>query len=191
MEYKGHHHVKKPRAFCKARTISELAFTLLWRSLTKSGFKLILGHSPQTLTTRVVRELYLMNLKHICNKLLCDKNARTSNASEEKRYWTTNPMHVGVKLLDKHERTSDWDVTQWLPFPTVNDIGIVGVDKVRQNDLAFWMNAASRKVLWECLVGIIIMESKKDRSKIRRWRSSGTKRVSSRSRFTLKCHRHD
>ena len=86
MEYKGHHHVQKPRAFCKARTVSELAFTPLGRMLPKSGFELILGHSPQTLTTRVVRELYPRNLKHIRNKLRCDRNARTSNASEEKRY---------------------------------------------------------------------------------------------------------
>ena len=46
MEYKGHHHVQKPRAFCKARTISELAFTPLGWTLTKSRFELIFGHSP-------------------------------------------------------------------------------------------------------------------------------------------------
>ena len=86
MEYKGHHHVQKPWAFCKGRTVNELALIPLGRTLTKSGFELILGHSPQTFKTRVVRELYPMNLKHICNKLLCDKNERTSNASEEKRY---------------------------------------------------------------------------------------------------------
>ena len=86
MEYKRHHHVQKPRAFCKARTVSELAFTPLRWTLTKSRFELIFGHSPYTLTTRVVRELYPRNLKHIRNKLRCDRNARTSNASEEKRY---------------------------------------------------------------------------------------------------------
>ena len=48
--------------------------------------KLILGHSPQTLTTRIVRKLYPRDPKHIRNKLRCDRNARTSNASEEKRY---------------------------------------------------------------------------------------------------------
>ena len=74
------------RAFCKARTVSELALTPLGRTLIKSGFELILGHSPQTLTTRIVRKLYLRNPKHICNKLWCDRNARTSNASKEKRY---------------------------------------------------------------------------------------------------------
>ena len=77
MEYKGHHHVQKSRAFCKARTVSELALTPLGRTLTKSGFEL---------TTRVVRELYPRNPKHIRNKLRCDRNARTLNASKEERY---------------------------------------------------------------------------------------------------------
>ena len=175
IEYKGHHHVQKPRTFCKARIVSEFAFTPLgW-----------------TLTTRVVRELYPRNPKHTRNKLRCDKNARTSNASEKLRYKMINLVHFGVKLLDKHERTGDRVVTQWLPSPTVNDIGKVGVGEVRQKDLAFRMNVTSRKVLQECLVGIIITEPKRDRSRIRRWRSSGTKRVLSHSRFTLRCHRHD
>ena len=143
MEYKGHHHVQKPRAFCKGWTISELALTLLGRTPTKSRFELILGHSPQTLITRIVRKFYSGNPKHIRKKLRCDRNARTSNASKEKRYWTINPVYVGVKLLDKHERTNDWNVTQRLPSPTVK----VGVGEVRQNDLAFRMKAASRKVL--------------------------------------------
>ena len=86
MEYIGHHHVKKSRAFCKARIVSELALTPLERTLTKSKFELILGYSPQMLTTRVARKLYPRNPKHIHNKLQCDRNAYTSNASEEKRY---------------------------------------------------------------------------------------------------------
>ena len=36
MEYKGHHHVQKSRAFYKGRTVSELTFILLERTLTKS-----------------------------------------------------------------------------------------------------------------------------------------------------------
>ena len=60
-------------------------------------------------------------------------------------------MHVGVELLDKHERTGDRDVTQWLLSPIVNDRGKVGVGKVRQNDLAFRMNASSREVLQNAL----------------------------------------
>ena len=86
IEYKGHHHVQKPRAFCKGRTVSELALTLLARTLIKSRFELILGHNPQMLTTKVVRELYPRNPKHIRNKLRCDRNAHTLNVSEEKRY---------------------------------------------------------------------------------------------------------
>ena len=130
MEYKGHHHVQKPRAFCKGWTVSELALTPLARTFTKSWFKLILGHSPQTLTTRIFRKLYPRNPKHIRKKMRCDKNARTSNVSKEKRYWTINPVHVGVKILDKNKRTSDRDITQWLPSLTVNDSGKVGVGEV-------------------------------------------------------------
>ena len=41
-----------------------------------------------------------------------------------------NPVHVGVKLLDKHERTGDLLVTQRLPSSTLNDIRKVGVGKI-------------------------------------------------------------
>ena len=143
------------------------------------------------LTTRIVRKLYPRNQKHIRNKLQCDRNARTSNSSKEKRYWTINPVYVGVKLLDKHERTSDWDVTQWFTSPTMNDSEKVSVGEVRQNDLVFRMNASSRKILRECLVGIIITERKRERSRIKRRRGTETKRVSDWSGFMLKCHRHN
>ena len=81
-----HNHVKKPRTFCKVRIVSELTLTPIRRALTKSRFELIFGHSPQTLTTSVVRELYLRNMKHIHNKLRCESNARTSNVSVKERY---------------------------------------------------------------------------------------------------------
>ena len=60
--------------------------TPIKRALAESSHELILRHSLQTLTTRIVRKLYPRNLKHIQNKLRCDRNARTSNASKEKRY---------------------------------------------------------------------------------------------------------
>ena len=50
-----------------------------------------------------------------------------------------------------------------LPLPTVNDSGKANVDEVSQNDLAFRMNTSSRKVLRECLVGIIITKSKREK----------------------------
>ena len=138
-------------------------------------------------TTRIVRKLYPKDLKHICNKLRCDRNVRTSNVSEEKRYRTINPMHVGVKLLDKHGRAGDRDVIQWFLSLTMNDRGKVGVGKVQQNDLAFQMNAMSREVLRKCLKGIIITELDMRRWGIRRWRSTGTKRVPGWSGFTFRC----
>ena len=36
IKYKGHHHVKKPRAFCKGRIVSELVLTTIERMLTKN-----------------------------------------------------------------------------------------------------------------------------------------------------------
>ena len=161
------------------------------KALRKSRHELIPGHSPQTLTTRIVRKLYPRDLKHIRNKLRYDRNARTSYASEEEKYWMINPVHVRVELLDKHDRTGDQDITQWLPSPTVNDRRKVGVGNVRQNDLAFRMNASSREVLRKCLKGIIITEPNVRRRRIRRWRSTGTKRVLGWSGFTFRCHWHD
>ena len=145
MQNKSHHHVHESRTFSKRPTWYKQMLTRSSRSLTKNRHELILGHSLQTLTTRIVWKLYPRDRKHIRNKLRCDRNARTSNASEEKRYWTINPVHVGVKLLNKDERTGDRDVTQWLLSSTVNGRKKVGVGKVRQNDLAFRMNASSRK----------------------------------------------
>ena len=191
MQNKSHHHVYESRTFSKRSTWCKKTLTPSSRALTKKRHELIPGHYPQMLTTRIVRKLYPRDTKHIRNQLRCDRNARTSNASEEERYWMINPVHVGVELLDKHERTCDRHVTQWLPSPTVNDRGKVSVGKVQQNDLTFWMNASSGEVLWECLKGIIITEPDSRRRRISRWRSTRMKRVPSRSGFTFGCHRHD
>ena len=190
MQNKGHHHIHESRTFSKRSTWCEKTLTLSSRVLTKRRHELIPGHCPQTLTTRIVRKLYPRDMKHIPNQLRCDRDTRTSDASEKERYWTIYLMHVGVKLLNQHERTCDRGITQWLPSLTVYDRGKVSVGKVRQYDLAFRMNASSRKVLQECLVGIIIMEPKRKRGRIRRRRGIGMKRVPSRSGFTLRCHRH-
>ena len=191
MQNKSHHHVHESRTISKRPTWCKQTLTPSSRALTKSKHELIPRHSPQTLTTRIVRKLYPRDPKHIHNQLRCDRNACTSNASEEERYWMINPMHIGVILLDKHKRTCDRDVTQWLPSPTVNDRGKFSVGKVRQNYLAFRMNASFREVLWKCLKGIIIMEPNIRRWRIRRWKSTGMKRVSSRGGFTFRCHKHD
>ena len=46
------------------------------------------------------------------------------------KYRAINLVHVGVELLNQHERTSDGLVTKRLPFPIVNDSGKVGVSKM-------------------------------------------------------------
>ena len=118
----------------------------------------------------IVGKLYPRNPKHIRNKLRCDKNRNTSDTSKKMRYGAVNPVHVGVELLNQHERTSDGLVTKRPPFPTVNDSGKVGVSKMTQDDLIFRMNASSRKVFHKCLMGIIITEMERERCIIRRGR---------------------
>ena len=188
---KGHYQVQKSRTFCKGRAVSELALTLHRRTLTESGHELILGHSPQMLTRRIVRKLYPRNPKHIRNKLRCDRNRNTLDLSNKMRYGAVNPVHVGVELLNHRERTSDELVTKRLPFPTVNDSGKVGVSKMTQDDSAFRMNALSRKVFCKCLVGNIITKMERERCMIRRGRGTGMKRILGWSGFTLRCHRRN
>ena len=115
MQNKSHHCVHESRTFSKRSIWCKQMLTPSNRTLTKSRHELIPGHSPQTLTTRIVKKLYPRDPKHIRNQLRCDKNTCTPNVNEEERYWTINPVHVGVELLDKYERTSDRDITQWLP----------------------------------------------------------------------------
>ena len=86
MKNKSHNHVQKPRAFSKGRIVSELTLTPIRRALKKSRNKLVFGHSPQTLITRVVRILYPRDMEHIRDNLRYDNNACTSNTSNEERY---------------------------------------------------------------------------------------------------------
>ena len=79
MQNKGPHHVYESRTFSKRPTWCKLMLTPIRRALTESSHELIFGHSPQMLTTRIVRKLYPRNPKHICNKLQCDKNTCTLN----------------------------------------------------------------------------------------------------------------
>ena len=190
MQNKSHHHVHESRPFSKGLTWCKLMIAPIFETLTENRNHLIFGHSPQTLTIGVVRMLYPRNMKHIHNQLWCDDNACTSKASRKERYWKIESIHVGGKILDQYEWTSDWDVTQWLPSSTVNDSGKVNVGEVRQNNLAFLMNTLSRKVLQEVLLGIFITKPNMKRSRIRRRRSPRTKRFLGRSGFTFWCHRH-
>ena len=86
VQKKSHHHVYEFRIFSKGLTWCKLMITPIKRALAESRDHLVFGHSPQTLTTRIVRKLYPRDPKHIRNQLQCDRNARTLNVSEEKRY---------------------------------------------------------------------------------------------------------
>ena len=67
MQNKSHHHVYESRIFSKRSTWCKQTLTPNSRVLTKSRHELNPVHSPQTLTTRIVRKLYLRDLKHIIN----------------------------------------------------------------------------------------------------------------------------
>ena len=86
MQNKSHHHVHESRTFSKRLTLCKETLTPSSRALTERRHELIPGHSPQTLTTRIVKKPYPRDPKHIRNQLRCDRNARTSNVSEKERY---------------------------------------------------------------------------------------------------------
>ena len=100
-------------------------------------------------------------------------------------------MYVGVKLLYKHDRTPQGYLIKRFPALSLNDRRERSVGKVRQNNMALWMNAMFLKVLKEVLLGLPITEPnvKRGNGRIRR-RRPGTKRVSSRSRFALRWPMH-
>ena len=173
------------KAFSKAWTVSELTLTPIRRALTKRRNKRIFRHGLKTITTRVVKMLYPRDTKHIGYNIRCDNNAPTSNASNKKRYWKIKSMRVGVELFDQHGWTGDQDVTQWLPFPTVDDNGKVSVEEVQQDDLAFRMNASLGKFLKEVLFGLLIMKPDVWGSRIKRSGCPRTKRVPGQSRLRL------
>ena len=81
------------------------------------------------LTVEVVSKLYPWYVQHLRYKIQSDYNAHTSNASDKLQYRIIKFVHIGVKLLYDHETTSDWDATQWLPTPTVDNGGKVSIKK--------------------------------------------------------------
>ena len=86
MQNKSHQHVHESRTFSKRSTWCKKTLTPSSRALTKRRHELIPRHCPQTLIARIVRKLYPRDVKHICNQLRCDRDARTLNASKKERY---------------------------------------------------------------------------------------------------------
>ena len=86
VQNKSHHHVQESRTFSKGLTWCKPTITLIRRALAESRKHLIFGHSPQTLTSRVVKMLYPRNMEHIGDNLRCDHYTCTSNASNEMRH---------------------------------------------------------------------------------------------------------
>ena len=63
-----------------------LTITPRKHSLTEKRHKLVFGHSPQTITTGVVRMRYPRDMKHLGYNIRSDHNVCTSNASRKLRY---------------------------------------------------------------------------------------------------------
>ena len=106
MQNKSHHHVYESMTFSKCLTWCKLTITPIKRALAECRNYLVFGHSPQMLTSEVVRMLYPWNTEHIGYQLRYKNNTRTLNTSMKERYRRIESMHVGVKHLDQHERTS-------------------------------------------------------------------------------------
>ena len=86
VQNKSHHHIHESRTFSKGRTWCKLTIAPISETLAESRNHLVFGHSPQMLTTGVVRMLYPRDTEHIGYQLRCDNYARTSNASMKERY---------------------------------------------------------------------------------------------------------
>ena len=65
MQNKSHHHVHESRTFSERLTWCKQKLTPSREAFTKSRHELIPGHSPQTLTVRIVKKLYPRDPKHI------------------------------------------------------------------------------------------------------------------------------
>ena len=87
-------------------------------------------------------------------------------------------MYIGVKLLYKHDRTPHRSLKKRFPAPSLNDSGERSVSKIRQDNMAFWMNAMFLEVLQEVLSGLLIMEPNMEgRKRIRGRRPRTLKRI--------------
>ena len=103
---KSHHHVKESRTFCKARVCGVLLPTPCGRCLTKMRQKLVSRHSPKTITARVVKICYPRNMQYLGYKIRGNYNMCTSKCHGKPRYRGIDTVFIGVKLLYKHDGTS-------------------------------------------------------------------------------------
>ena len=115
----------------------------------------------------------------------------TSECRNKLRHKVIDALYVGVKLLNKHDRTTHRFLTKRFPSSSPNDMGERSVEEIQQNDLAFWMNAMGLEVLKEVCLGLLIMELNMRgywRNRRRRWLGT-LKRVPSWNGFVLfGCH---
>ena len=110
------------------------------------------------LTTRVVRMCYPRNVQYLTYKILGKYDTCTSKCSSKLRYKGIETVYIGVKLLYKHNRTPQGSLKQRFLASSFNDSMKRIVDKIRQDNLAFRMNATFLEVLQEVLSGLLIPE---------------------------------
>ena len=65
----------------------------------------------------------------------------TSECSSKLRYRGIDVVYIRVKLLYKHDGTPQGSLKKRFPTPSLNDSEERSVGKVRQDNLAFLMNA--------------------------------------------------
>ena len=87
-------------------------------------------------------------------------------------------VYIGVKLLYKHDGTPQSSLTLRFPALSPNDGGEKSVEKFRQNNMAFRMNATFLKVLQEVISGLLVTKPNMKRGNgIRRRRTGTLKRI--------------
>ena len=96
---------------------------------------------------------YLQNMQYLGNKLRSDYDTCSSNKCSKLRYRGINTMHIRVKLMYDHDRTTHGHLTERFPSSIVNDIGQSSIGKVRQNHVALRMNTTFKEVLRKFLMG--------------------------------------
>ena len=85
--------------------------------------KLVFGHSPQTLTTRVIKMRYPRDMWYLGYKILSEYDTCTSECRGKLRYKGIDTVYIRVKLMYKHDKVPQGYLTKRFPSPSSNDTG--------------------------------------------------------------------
>ena len=157
-ESECHHHGMESQAFSKTRAWIVQLTTPYGRSLTKVRDEVVSRHGLETRTAKVVKMRYPRDVQYLEYKIRSNYDTCTSECKNKLRYSGINTVYVGVKLLNKHDRTTHGFLVERFPSLSLNDIRQHSVREIRQNDLMFWMNAMILEVHKEVRLGHLITE---------------------------------